>query len=66
MDWLFDGFMPVAPGAPRAGPGFAHWLHYVRAHWLRMPALMLARHLSIKAARRIRERFERKPEVKDV
>jgi hypothetical protein len=34
----------------------------MRAHWLRMPPLMLARHLAIKAWRRVRERFARKQE----
>ena len=28
---------------------FAFWCLYVRSHWLRMPPLLLARHLSIKA-----------------
>jgi hypothetical protein len=27
----------------------ARWLLYLRAHWVRMPPLMLARHLSYKA-----------------
>jgi hypothetical protein len=62
MDWLFmHRFVPGPLDRPRAGAGFAQWLYFVRAHWLRMPTLMLARHLTIKAARRIRERFERKP-----
>jgi hypothetical protein len=67
MDWIFEGrFLPALPGAPQAGAGFARWLHYVRAHWLRMPPLMLARHLTVKAVRRIRERFEPKSDVEDV
>ena len=33
----------------RAGPATARWLLYIRSHWLRMPPLLLARHLSRKA-----------------
>jgi hypothetical protein len=33
--------------------------HYVRAHWLRMPPMLLASHLSRKAVRRLRERLAR-------
>jgi hypothetical protein len=42
---------------PTAAPpltGGALFLLYVRAHWMRMPPLLLARHLSIKAWRRAR------------
>ena len=34
---------------------FALWCLYVRSHWLRMPPLLLARHLSIKAWFRVRD-----------
>ncbi|MBL8247904.1 MAG: nucleotidyltransferase family protein [Candidatus Competibacter sp.] len=40
----------------RAGPALAHRLLYIRSHWLRMPPLLLARHLAIKAAARLRRR----------
>jgi hypothetical protein len=62
MDRLFAyRFACDPPGKTRAGSVLAIWLLYLRAHWLRMPPLMLARHLSIKAVRRIREGLERKP-----
>jgi len=32
-----------------AAAGLARQALYIRAHWLRMPPLMLARHLAIKA-----------------
>ena len=57
MDRLFAyRFACDPPGKTRAGAGLAIWLLYLRAHWLRMPPLMLVRHLSIKAVRRLRER----------
>ncbi len=37
------------PGATRRGHAAALFALYVRGHWLRMPPLMLARHLTIKA-----------------
>ena len=63
MEWLFDQyFIPEPPERPRRGAALARGTLYLRAHWLRMPPLMLARHLSIKAWHRGRDRFERKPE----
>jgi hypothetical protein len=66
MDWLFEHRF-ASGSAGNRGPGgrFAHRVFYLRAHWLRMPLPMLVQHLSVKAARRTRERFERKPEVVD-
>jgi hypothetical protein len=45
-----------SPHASAAGPltGVAHFALYVRAHWLRMPPALLARHLAIKAVTRRR------------
>lgn len=40
----------------------AHWALYLRAHWLRMPPLMLARHLSIKAWMRLTAASPNAPE----
>jgi hypothetical protein len=40
------------PSMGRFGPAVARWILYVRATWIRMPPLMLARHLWIKAWRR--------------
>jgi hypothetical protein len=39
------------PGAARPGRAAALFMLYVRGHWLRMPPLLLARHLGIKAMR---------------
>ena len=51
--WVMD--VLVARRAGSSGPlaGGAAWLLYVRSHWLRMPPLLLARHLLIKTRRRI-------------
>ena len=60
MDTLFaQYFAPESPDRPRRGAGLARGLLYLRAHWLRMPPLMLARHLTVKASRRIQKRFAR-------
>jgi hypothetical protein len=68
MDWLFTQyFVPEPPTRPRRGARLARWLLFMRSHWLRMPPLLLARHLTVKAWRRIQERFKRTPKVeKDV
>lgn len=56
MDWLFQKrFVPGAPLRPQRATVFARWLLFLRAHWLRMPAPLLARHLAVKALRRLRE-----------
>ena len=39
------------PSASTPGTGAARFALYVRGHWLRMPPLLLARHLTIKALR---------------
>lgn len=57
--WLMDRLIPLAllpghPDHPLAWAGVARWLLYLRAHWLRMPAFMLARHLLYKAWLRLR------------
>lgn len=59
MATLFEQhFQPKPPGGGSSiGREFAEFALYVRTHWLRMPAPMLARHLSIKAVRRAREAF---------
>lgn len=48
MDRLVDQ-VTQAEYPRRAGPAMARWLLYIRSHWLRMPPLLLARHLSRKA-----------------
>ena len=57
--WLMDHLVPLAilPGHPDfkyPWATIARQLLYLRAHWLRMPPLMLARHLSYKAYLRFR------------
>ena len=52
-------FADDALDRPRAGAGLASRLLYMRSHWMRMPLTLLVRHLSTKALRRLRERFER-------
>ena len=55
MDALWwRALRPQHPMAAPAGTSVALFLLYLRAHWLRMPPLLLARHLSIKAWRRLR------------
>jgi hypothetical protein len=50
MDALFArALMPVHASCSRTGAGLARWLLYVRGNWLRMPPLLLARHLFHKA-----------------
>lgn len=43
---------PDHPSAADALTAFAKWALYVRAHWLRMPPVLLAYHLTAKALRR--------------
>jgi hypothetical protein len=52
---LMDRLVPAAitPRRP-GGRGFSSFLLYVRSHWLRMPPLLLARHLATKGFRRFR------------
>jgi len=56
MDWLItQALLPESLDEPRRRAKFARWLLYLRSHWLRMPPLLLAYHLSIKALRRVGE-----------
>jgi hypothetical protein len=49
MDWLVPrGLFPQHPDAPSHLTEFARLLLYVRSHWVKMPPLMLARHLAYK------------------
>lgn len=55
MDRLIPmALLPEHPDHPRPWTGFARQLVYLRSHWLRMPAGILARHLAFKAWLRIR------------
>ncbi len=50
MDSLFArALLPLHPSSSDALSGVARWMLYVRANWLRMPPLLLARHLLHKA-----------------
>ncbi len=49
---------PVRGGHPDVAGDLSRLMLYVRSHWLRMPPLMLARHLARKAARRYFDRSE--------
>ncbi|MBK1693741.1 hypothetical protein CKO09_03160 [Chromatium weissei] len=68
--WLMDWLMPLAllpehPDHPQRIAALARWLLYLRAHWLRMPPLLLIRHLSYKSwlrIRGIRQHIEIKPQ----
>ena len=53
MDFLMIRalLIPDRDGAPAAAH-LSRWLLYVRSHWLKMPPLLLARHLAHKAKRR--------------
>ncbi|THF64472.1 hypothetical protein E6O51_03780 [Pseudothauera rhizosphaerae] len=54
-DALYDhALRPQHPLLDSPGSGFARWLLYVRAHWLRMPPHLLAWHLTHKAVGRFR------------
>jgi hypothetical protein len=46
--------LPGHPDYPSRWAALSRWLLYVRAHWLRMPPVLLARHLSYKAWLRLR------------
>lgn len=55
MDRLFTlALLPDHPDFPQRRANAARWLAYVRAHWLRMPPGLLAKHLSYKAYLRLR------------
>jgi hypothetical protein len=59
--WLMDHCLRLAlrpdhPDHPGRWAAIARWLLYIRAHWLRMPPLLLIRHLSYKMWIRWRHR----------
>ena len=54
MDAIVQGaILPDHPDQPLRRKAFARWLAYTRAHWLRMPPGLLARHLARKARARL-------------
>ena len=57
MDQLvFRGLVPDHPDYPRHGTALAQWLLYVRSHWLRMPPVLLLKHLMRKQIMRWKRR----------
>lgn len=55
MNFLIPlALLPVHPDYPTRWATVARWMLYVRAHWLRMPPGLLAKHLSHKAWLRFR------------
>lgn len=49
MDWLVPlAICPDHPDYPGRRTAMARWILYARAHWLRMPPRLLARHLGYK------------------
>lgn len=55
MNYLIPlALLPGHPDYPSRSAAIARWLIYVRAHWLRMPPGLLAKHLSHKAWLRFR------------
>ena len=64
MHWLWRRVLRTPhDDAALPGAGLAHFALYLRAHWLRMPPLLLARHLSIKAWKRMTKKGEELPAV---
>lgn len=64
MDWLVPlAILPEHLDHPRRQAALARWLVYVRAHWLRMPPALLARHLGYKTWRRLRGLHARAPQA---
>lgn len=50
MDWLFvRALQPLHPSCDTRSSKIAHFMLYVRGNWLRMPPLLLTRHLFHKA-----------------
>lgn len=68
MDRLVpQALLPDHPDRPRWRAGVARWLIYVRAHALRMPPLLLVRHLGYKTWLRVRGmRKEAPPSQQDL
>jgi hypothetical protein len=55
MDYVVPlALLPGHPEHPSRIAVLARWMLYIRAHWLRMPPVMLVRHLAYKAYLRLR------------
>jgi hypothetical protein len=54
---VMSALHPALPDESRPGRRIALWVLYLRSHWLKMPPLLLARHLATKLLHRLRSRF---------
>jgi hypothetical protein len=54
---VMSALRPVLPDESRLRRRLAVWVLYLRSHWLKMPPLLLARHLAAKLIYRLRGRF---------
>ena len=54
---VMSALRPTAFGESSPGRGIALWVLYLRSHWLKMPPLLLLRHVLSKAVQRFRIRF---------
>jgi Uncharacterised nucleotidyltransferase len=54
---VMSALQPALPDEARPGRRIAVWVLYLRSHWLKMPPLLLARHLAAKLIYRVRGRF---------
>jgi hypothetical protein len=54
---IMSALQPVLPDESRPGRRIAIWVLYLRSHWLKMPPLLLARHLAAKLLHRLRSRL---------
>ena len=64
MDRLvWRALFPQHPDRPSSARTMAVVLLYIRSHWIKMPPLMLARHLTRKFLVRLRQRDEPEPAV---
>lgn len=62
MDAIFiSALTPPWPNRRQPLRALGIWLLYVRSHWLKMPPHLLARHLLIKATKRIRDGLPEAP-----
>ena len=64
--WLMDKLLKqtvVARKPHRLNVTSAHWLLYIRSHWLRMPPLLLTKHLLYKTGKQLRQRLDRANQI---
>ena len=54
---VISALRPAPSGEASLSRRIALWILYLRSHWLKMPPLVLARHILVKAGRRIRSRL---------